>query len=174
MEVNHMNLDDFKNVEEVFGFEGSYNKHDIDLSGYSQLSINDKEVGSTFTGIPSCLRLQPREDKNYTSIGLRIVDEENMEVLDCYANVPLDYPILEQPIRRSNNFLRTSFDFIMSTMKVLNPESVLTSNGDEKNIINAGVNLEKIIELYNALDEVTVEIVELDDYYNSFIVTDMK
>lgn len=169
-----MNLDDFKDVNEIFGFNADYNRHDVDLSEYEQLTINDKEVGTTFTGSPSCLRLEPREEKNYTSIGLRLVNEENREVLDCYANVPLDYPILEQPIRRSNTFLRTSFDFIMSTMKILNPESVITSEGEEKNIINKGVNLGKIVELYNSLDEVTIEIIEQDTYYNSFRVIDMK
>ena len=167
-----MNLDDF-NVEE-FGFDGIYDKNDVDLSEYEPMTINEKDVGEKITGKCSCMRLEPKGENNYTSIGLRVIDEENMEVLDCYANVPLDYPILKQNIRRSNGFLRTAFDFIMSTMECINEKSVIAPNGERKNVIKSGLNLEKIVDLYNELDEVTVEIIDGDEFYNSFKVIDMK
>lgn len=156
------------------GFESEYDKNDIDLSEFEVLNINDLEIGDTFTGMVSCRRMNPMEDKNYTSICLRLINEEENEVLDCYANVPLDYPTLKLPIRRSNNFMKTGFDFIMSTMAILSPESVTDKNGNEKNIVN-GINFQKIIEFYNSdVEKATVEIIAKDDYYNSFKVTSLE
>lgn len=155
---------------EDFGFESEYDKNDIDLSDFEVLNINDLEVGDKFVGRVSCRRMQPMEDKNYTSICLRLINEEENEVLDCYANIPTDYPTLKLPIRRSNNFMKTGFDFIMSTMAIISPESVVDKNGNEKNIVN-GINFQKIIEFYNSdVEKATVEIIAKDDYYNSFKV----
>lgn len=165
-----MSFEDFENVAESFGFEVEYDKNDIDLSDYEVLNINDLEIGDKFTGAVSCRRMTPMEDKNYTSICLRLINTEENEVLDCYANVPLDYPTLKLPIRRSNNFMKTGFDFIMSTMAILNPSSVVDAKGNEKNIVN-GINFQKIIEFYNTnVEKATVEIIQKDDYYNSFKV----
>ena len=167
-----MSIKDF-DIEEL-GFESEYDKNDIDLSEFEVLNINDVDVGDTFTGMVSCRRMAPMEDKNYTSICLRLINEEENEVLDCYANVPLDYPTLKLPIRRSNNFMKTGFDFIMSTMAILSPESVTDKNGNEKNIVN-GINFQKIIEFYNSdVEKATVEIIAKDDYYNSFRVINLE
>ena len=167
-----MSFKDF-DIEEL-GFDMEYDKNDIDLTDFEVLNINDLEIGDKFTGRVSCRRMNPMEDKNYTSICLRLINEEENEVLDCYANVPLDYPTLKLPIRRSNNFMKIGFDFIMSTMAILSPESVTDANGNEKNIIN-GINFKKIIEFYNSnVEKATVEIIQKDDYYNSFKVTGLE
>lgn len=180
-----MSLEDFKNVGEVFGFDGSYNKTDVDTSQYDEISIEDMQIGERFTGSPSCIRFDPKYDeeteeyKSYTNILLTLVNKDNGEFVKYYSTVPDDYPTLEQPMRRSNNFLYSGFNFIMSTMKVLAPESVKVSNGEEKNIVNAGLNLEKIVEMYNLVDEVTVEVTQYHDtYFDSdekiFKVIDIK
>ena len=165
----------FKDFDvEGLGFETEYDKNDIDLSEFEVMNINDLEIGDKFTGRVSCRRMNPMEDKNYTSICLRLINEEENEVLDCYANVPLDYPTLKLPIRRSNNFMKTGFDFVMSTMAILSPESVTDAKGNEKNVIN-GINFKKIIEFYNTNVEIaTVEIIAKDDYYNSFKVINLE
>ena len=167
-----MAFEDF-DVSEL-GFETEYDKNDIDLSEFEVMNINDFEIGDKFTGQVSCRRMNPQEDKNYTSLCLRLINTEENEVLDCYANIPLDYPTLKLPIRRSNNFMKTGFDFIMSTMAILSPESITDAKGNEKNIIN-GINFKKIIEFYNTNVEVaTVEIIAKDDYYNSFKVISLE
>ena len=48
------------------------------------------------------------------------------------------------------------------------------TNYERKNVIKSGFNLGKIVDLYNELDEVTVEIIDGDEFYNSFKVIDMK
>lgn len=167
-----MSLEDFKNVGEVFGFDGSYNKPSVNTDDYEEILLDgDLNVGDTFTGSPSCIRFDPKYDENtgeyksYTNILMTLINEEEGKLLKYYSTVPDDYPILEQPIRRSNNFLYSGFNFIISTMKVLAPESVKASNGEEKNVVNAGLNIEKIVEMYNLVDEVTVEVTQYHDTY---------
>ena len=167
-----VNLEDFDVVD--FGFDGGYDKNDFDLSDFEKIRVNDLDIGEQFTGIVSITRFTPDEDKNYTRLGFRLINPVEMQVLDIYLNIPASYPIIDQNVRGSNNFMKNYFNFVMSTMECINPDSVIAPNGEPKNIIKAGLNLQRLIELYDVADSVTVEIIEGDDYYNGFRIVSIE
>ena len=149
MEMHNMAMNKNNNVEEVtsiFGVEveSVQEQEYIDFSEYEKFGINDAEVGTTFSGKPSVYRFDAREGRKSTSVRIRLVDEEEKELLDAYMNVPLDYPIIKN-IRQGFDFYRSTFDCITSVLEKINPNLVEDAKGNRVNRINQ-INLEEFME----------------------------
>lgn len=166
------NLDKFKKNHgtSLFGVKTS-NEVSVDLSEYEKFSLNQVEAGVEFTGKPSAMRFEPDEDNNYTNFRLQLVNDKDMQVLKCYCNIPLSYPVVTK-LYKSNNFMKTTFDCITSVMYLLDAESVIDADGNDITCIEE-INIDEFIKFLDELEEITVKVTENGDY-NSFIVKKFK
>lgn len=152
----------------MFGFKTSM-EESLDLSEYETYKLNEIDVGVKFTGQPVAIRFEPDEyeEKNYTSMRLQLQNHEDKQILNCYCNLPLSYPVVRK-LFRTNNFYKSSFDFIESVMGLIDIDNILDSEGNPIKCIEE-INIEEFIKYVNELEKVTIEVTENGDY-NSFKV----
>lgn len=146
----------------------------FDVTDYEKFTINDAEAGTTFKGKPNVFRFEPKEGRKSTSVRIRLIDDEEKELLDAYMNVPLDFPMIKN-IRQGFDFYRSTFDCITSVLEKINPNIVKDARGNRINRINK-INLEEVIEYLNNKETLTIEVLEgaEDSEYNSFRIIDWE
>jgi hypothetical protein len=146
-----------------------------DISSYSTFKSYDLDVGEDPVGYPE-VTIFTNDDKKYDSLRLRLIIEEDEEVLDCYANIPKrDKLGFISNIRKGFDFYRTAFDFIYSVLKYRDERNVVDENGEEKNFFKK-VNIETFAKYVDQFERVGVKITEgnPDSTYDSWEIYKME
>ena len=146
-----------------------------DVSGFSIFKSYDLDVGEDPIGYPE-VTIFENDDKKYDSLRVRLILEEDEEVLDCYANIPKrDKNGYIKNIRKSFDFYRTCYDFLFSVLKWIDETNVVDEKGEEKNYFGK-VNIEKFAKFVDQHERIGIKITEgnEDSSYDSWIIYKME
>ncbi len=161
--TNQISFDDIDFEAEYTENENDYTtisgKPQKDISEYSTFKAYDLDVGEDPIGYPE-VTIFENDDKKYDSLRLRLIIDEDEEVLDCYANIPKrDKNGYINNIRKSFDFYRTCFDFLYSVLKWRDERNVVTSDGEEINKFKK-INIETFAKYVDQHQRIGVRITE--------------
>lgn len=171
-----MSLDSFKSNDFDFGIKVENTEEMADLSEYEKFNINELEPDIEIKGRPHIMYFenQDGDERTYESLRLQIINDKDKQVLNCYCNIPLGYPIIKN-IRVTNNFYKNTFNFITGVFmadKDLDETVFYDSEANQMNTIKE-INIKGLSEYVNTKKEMKVKIVENGDY-NSFVIIGLK
>ncbi len=171
-----MSLDNFKTDSLDFGIKVGNTEELADLSEYEKYSINELEAEIEIVGRPNLQYFENPEgdERTYESIRLQIINDKEKEVLNCYCNIPLGYPVIKN-IRSTNNFYKNTYNLITGVFmadKDLDETVFYDSEAKQMNTIKE-INIKGLSEYINTKKEMKVKIVENGDY-NTFVVIGLK
>lgn len=171
-----MSLDSFKSNDFDFGIKVENTEEMVDLSEYEKFNINELEPDIEIKGRPHIMYFEnpDGDERTYESLRLQIINDKDKQVLNCYCNIPLGYPIIKN-IRVTNNFYKNTFNFITGVFmadKDLDETVFYDSEANQMNTIKE-INIKGLSEYVNTKKEMKVKIVENGDY-NSFVIIGLK
>lgn len=171
-----MSLDSFKGNDFDFGIKVENTEEMIDLSEYEKFNINELEPDIEIKGRPHIMYFENADgdERTYESLRLQIINDKDKQVLNCYCNIPLGYPIIKN-IRATNNFYKNTFNFITGVFMADNDLDETVFYDSEANQMNTikEINIKGLSEYVNTKKEMKVKIVENGDY-NSFVIIGLK
>ena len=171
-----MSLDSFKGNDFDFGIKVGNTEEMADLSEYEKFNINELEADIEIKGRPHIMYFENADgdERTYESLRLQIINDKDKQVLNCYCNIPLGYPIVKN-IRSSNNFYKNTYNLITGVFmadKDLDETVFYDSEANQMNTIKE-INIKGLSEYVNTKKEMKVKIVENGDY-NSFVIIGLK
>lgn len=160
--------------EFIIDFEGETEEenqmeyHNID--GYTKYGLKDLFPGDKVIGVPEA-HIFINEDRKSDSLRLRIINDGEEIVVDCYAPIPKqDDGGYVKNIRKNFNFYRPAFDLLCSVMYKLDSSNIIDPKTGK--VINkiSKINIKQVVDYLNSLDTVEMKVLEgVDDSeYNSF------
>lgn len=173
-----MSLDSFKGSlnDMNFGIKVENTEEMADLSEYEKFSINELDVGIEIEGRPHLMYFENAEgdERTYESLRLQVINDKDKEVLNCYCNIPLGYPIIKN-IRKTNNFYKNTYNLITGVFMADNDlDETIFYDSDAKmmNTIKE-INIKGLSEYVNQKKTMKIKIVENGDY-NTFVIMGLK
>ena len=171
-----MSLDSFKGNNLDFGIKVGNTEELADLSEYEKFNINELDVDIEIKGRPHIMYFENAEgdERTYESLRLQIINDKDKEVLNCYCNIPLGYPVVKN-IRSTNNFYKNTYNFITGVYMADKDLDETVFYDNEANMMNTikEINIKGLSEYVNTKKEMKVKIVENGDY-NSFVIIGLK
>ena len=183
---NETNTNEQINFDDLVGTtEAEYNENDgfETITGkdsryeptYDSFKNYEIDVGEKFTGYPEVTKFT-NDGKSYDSLRLRLINDLDEEILDCYFNYPrADKQGFVKNITKNFDFYRGCFDFIYSILRTRGDKYVLDKDGEEYNKFKK-VDLMGFAKLVDQQNKVTVQITEgnADSEYDSWMIVNME
>lgn len=153
-------------MENLFGIEMDYDEK----ADYERVRVNELTIGDTFEGKPTVtLRdKQSMNGNNYKTIVVDLINSATMEYYTVYINCPEpDEEGYVNYIRKGYGFTRDLFDLIFSFQYLMDPTSVVTEKGEEKNTIRR-IKIKPFLDFLNSKEWLQFQVTEgdLESKYN--------
>jgi hypothetical protein len=155
----------------ITGKESRYNS-EWDVYKAYEMDVND-----WIEGYPEVRIIDKKTDgKSYDALHIRIIDDTDNEVLDCYSNFPrADENGFVTGLPRDFDFYRSAFDFIFSVLHTRGDKYVLDDKGEEYTKFRK-VDFIGFAKLVDQMNKVKIRITEGNENsdYNSWEIISME
>ena len=163
-----------------FGYEDSDEDY-YDLEGYEEVDISELSDGDKITGKPIASLFINEEDYKSDSMRFFILSQDDNGVpikVRFYCSIPKPtgwtpdgYPLTN--VFRNNKYDRNSYNVIFSILKLKGMKNIFDKDGNPVNSFK-NVSVKAYLEILSEQDEITIEVKETNDEYNTLEIVNIK